>query len=356
MISRYIPGKGCIDHQKITERNTTPRAWAYYSSAADDELCIIILHTFLMAARIENTKAFRKVLFRPRVFIDVAKCDTSTTVLGQRMSAPIFIAPAALAKIGNPEGEVNFTKAAGMTGIVQAMSTNASNSVEELTSARVNDEQKLWFQLYVNKNRNVTAKLLEKVVKSGAFSALFVTVDAPVLGKREAEERLKASVMPVLSETPGPGAVAVRSGAKSVTKALATFIAKDLVWEDIAWMKKMTGMPVVVKGIMTAEDAILALKYGCEGIYLSNHGGRQLDTSPPAMLTLLELRKRCPQIFTKMEVFLDGGVRRGTDVVKALCLGVKAVGLGRPFLYANTCYGLGGVLKAIESISLHVPK
>ena len=117
-------------------------------------------------------------------------------------------------------------------------------------------------------------------------------------------------------------------------------------------MKKLTGFPVVVKGIMTVEDAILAMKYGCEGIYLSNHGGRQLDTSPPAILTLLELRKHCPQVFTKMEVFLDGGVKRGTDVVKALCLGCKAVGLGRPFLYANTCYGVEGVLKAIESMPL----
>jgi len=202
----------------------------------------------------------------------------------------------------------------------------------------------------VHKDRATTAKLLDKVVKSGAFAGLFVTVDAPILGKREADERLKASVMPVLSATSGAGQVTAGSGAKSVTKALATFVAKDLVWEDIAWMKKLTGFPVVVKGIMTVEDAILAMKYGCEGIYLSNHGGRQLDTSPPAILTLMELRKHCPQVFSKMEVFLDGGVKRGTDVVKALCLGCKAVGLGRAFLYANTCYGVDGVLKAIESI------
>lgn len=230
------------------------------------------------------------------------------------------------------------------------MSTNASNSVDELAAARVNEKQKLWFQLYVNKNRNAAAKLLDKVVKSGAFSTLVVTVDAPVLGKREADERLKASVMPELSKTSGAGAVTAGSGAKSVAKALSTHIATDLVWSEIAWMKKLTGMPVVVKGIMTVEDAILALKHGCDGIYLSNHGGRQLDTSPPAMLTLLELRRHCPQIFTKMEVFLDGGVRRGTDVVKALCLGCKAVGMGRSFLYANSCYGVDGVLKAIESI------
>jgi L-lactate dehydrogenase (cytochrome) len=298
----------------------------------------------------ENTKAFRQILFRPRVFVDVSKCDTSTTLLGLPSTAPLFIAPAAYAKLGNPEGEVNLTKGAGIAGIVQAMSTYASNSVEEIAAARVSNKQKLWFQLYVNKDRRTTARLLDKVVKSGAFSALFVTVDAPVIGKREADERLKASVMPVLSETSGAGSVTARTGAKSVTKALSPFIAKDLVWEDIAWMKKLTGMPVVVKGIMTVEDAILALKYGCEGIYLSNHGGRQLDTSPPAILTLLELRKHCPQIFTKMEVFLDGGVRRGTDVVKAFCLGCKAVGLGRTFLYANTCYGVDGVLKAIESI------
>jgi L-lactate dehydrogenase (cytochrome) len=234
------------------------------------------------------------------------------------------------------------------------MSTNASNSVEELAAARVNDSQKLWFQLYVNKDRKATEKLLGKVVQSGAFAGIFVTVDAPILGKREADERLKQSVMPVLSATSGAGGTMSGGGAKSVTKALATFVAKDLIWEEIAWVKKLTGMPIVVKGIMTVEDAVLALKYGCEGIYLSNHGGRQLDTSPPAMLTLLELRKHCPQVFTKMEVYLDGGVRRGTDVVKALCLGCKAVGLGRPFLFANTCYGVDGVLKAIESIFLEI--
>jgi len=289
------------------------------------------------------------VLFRPRVFIDITKCDTSTTVLGLPSSLPIFIAPAALAKLGNPEGEVNLTRGAGTAGIIQAMATNASNSIEELAAARVSPDQKLWFQLYVNKDRKVTERLLEKVVKSGAFSAIFITVDAPILGKREKDERLKQAVMPVLSETSGAGGVTAGAGPKSVTRALASYVARDVMWEDIAWVKKLTGMPVVVKGIMTVEDALLALEYGCEGIYLSNHGGRQLDTSPPAMLTLLELHKHYPQIFKKMEVFLDGGVRRGTDVVKALCLGCKAVGMGRPFLFANTCYGYDGVMKAIES-------
>jgi L-lactate dehydrogenase (cytochrome) len=304
----------------------------------------------LIVAHINNTKAFRKILFRPRVFINIAKCSTSTTILGLPSTSPIFIAPAALAKLGHPDGEVNLVRGAGLAGIIQAMSTNASNSVEELAASRTTPSQKLWFQLYVNKDRKASEKLLDRVVKSGAFAGLLVTVDAPVLGKREADERLKASVMPVLSATSGAGGNMSGGGAKSVTKALATFVARDLIWEEIAWMKKLTGFPVVVKGIMTVEDAILALKYGCQGIYLSNHGGRQLDTSPPAILTLLELRKHCPQIFGKMEVYLDGGVRRGTDVVKALCLGCKAVGLGRPFLYANTCYGVDGVLKAIESI------
>jgi L-lactate dehydrogenase (cytochrome) len=288
-------------------------------------------------------------LFRPRVLINISKIDTSTTVLGLPSSVPIFIAPAALAKLGNPEGEVNLTRGAGTAGIIQVMSTNASNSLEELVAVRVNPEQKLWFQLYFNKDRKATERLLEKVVKSGAFSAIFITVDAPILGKREKDERLKQAVMPVLSETSGAGGATAGAGPRSVTRALANFVARDVIWDDIAWVKKLTDMPVVVKGIMTVEDALLALEYGCEGIYLSNHGGRQLDTSPPAMLTLLELRKHCPQIFNKMEVFLDGGVRRGTDVVKALCLGCKAVGLGRPFLYANTCYGFDGVMKAIES-------
>jgi L-lactate dehydrogenase (cytochrome) len=283
------------------------------------------------------------------MFIDVTNCDTTTTLLGLPSSSPFFIAPAALAKLGHPGGEVNLTKAAGKAGLIQAMSNNASQSIEELANGRVTPNQKLWFQLYVTTDRKKTERVLKRVVDSGAFSALFITVDAPILGKREADERLKAEVMPVLSETSGQGEVKSGSGAKSVTKALAVGVAADLVWEEIAYFKRLTGMPVVIKGIMTAEDAILAMKYGCEGIYLSNHGGRQLDTSPPAMLTLLELRKHCPEVFEKMEVFLDGGVRRGTDVIKALCLGCKAVGMGRPFLYANACYGEEGVSKAIES-------
>ena len=279
------------DFENISQRFLSAKAWAYYSSSADD--------TYSLS---DNQDYWRRILFRPRVFRDVSKIEMATNFLGVPSALPFFIAPAALARLAHPDGEACLTRAAGMNNIVQAVSTNASMSVEQIAQARISDTQPLFFQFYVHTARSKARDLLARVEKTKAYKALLVTVDSAVPGKREADERLKAG----LDDTPG----------KSVAASLMGTLSADLTWDDIRWMRKQTKMPIVAKGIMTAEDAYLAYKNGLEGIILSNHGGRQLDTSPPSILTLLEIRKTCPEIINKIEIYLDGGVRRGSDIVK----------------------------------------
>jgi len=199
-------------------------------------------------------------------------------------------------------------------------------------------------QLYVDKNRANSEALLRKVNELG-MKAVFVTVDCPAPGKREADERNRASVA-VSSGISGGTLTADKKGG-GLGRTTGAYIDATLNWDDIAWLRKHTLLPIGVKGIQCVEDAVRCADLGVDAIYLSNHGGRALDTSPPALYTLLELRKLRPDVFDKCEVYVDGGVRRGTDVVKALCLGARGVGMGRPFLYALT-YGTEGVNHAID--------
>lgn len=201
-----------------------------------------------------------------------------------------------------------------------------------------------FFQLYVDKQREKSEKLLRLVEELG-FKGVFVTVDAPVPGKREADERVRADESLV---TPMSGARA-KNDAKggALGRIMGRYIDASLSWDDLPWLRRSTKLPIVLKGVQTAMDARRAMENGIEGIVLSNHGGRSLDTSPPPVLLLLELQKCCPEVFDRMEVFVDGGIMRGTDIFKALCLGAKSVGIGRGFLYALN-YGHEGVEKYIE--------
>jgi L-lactate dehydrogenase (cytochrome) len=274
-------------------------------------------------------------------------------MLGQKMSVPIFCAPAALAKLVHPGGEAEMARGCKSAGVPEAISTAASLPIEEIFEAGkegpYGDDEKgempFFFQLYVDKQREKSEKLLSKVEKLGA-KAVFVTVDAPVAGKREADERVKAD----------EGLIAPNSGVQakndkkggSLGRTMAGFIDPSLTWDDIPWLRKHTSLPIVLKGVQTAMDAKRAMEEGIDGIILSNHGGRSLDTSPAPVLILLEIQKCCPEVFDKVEVFVDGGIMRGTDIFKALCLGAKAVGIGRGFLFALN-YGREGVEKYIES-------
>ncbi|KZT55327.1 mitochondrial fmn-dependent dehydrogenase [Calocera cornea HHB12733] len=308
--------------------------WSYYRSTADTG-----------SAFDSNIAAFSRYWFRPRVLRPVRDIDMSTTILGIPSTMPIFVSPAAMAKLGHPLGEINITRGAAACGIIQGISSNASCTVDEIADAR-QPGQPLIFQLYVNKDHKITEDTLRKIDKLG-FKGIMLTVDAPVLGKRELD--MKARGLPVIRGTNNSGAqgTALRAG---VANSLGGYFDANLKWDDLAWIRSITSLPIVIKGVQCVEDVELALEYGCAGVLLSNHGGRQLDYAPASIDVLYELRQRRPDILDgkKLEVYCDGGFRRGTDVLKALCLGATAVGFGRPFLFANGAYGEEGVRKVIE--------
>jgi L-lactate dehydrogenase (cytochrome) len=216
--------------------------------------------------------------------------------------------------------------------------------MEELRTAAPSAD--FFFQLYVNRDREKSAALLRQCSANPNIKAIFVTVDAAWPGKREADERVKADESLSVPMSPSKAQNDKKGG--GLGRVMAGFIDPGLTWEDLKWVKQHTHKPVCLKGVMSADDALLAMKAGLDGILLSNHGGRNLDTSPPSIITLLEIQRRCPEVFERMEVYVDSGIRRGTDILKALCLGATAVGMGRSMLFA-TNYGQEGVEHLIDS-------
>lgn len=292
----------------------------------------------------ENHAAFHKIWFRPRILVDVEHIDMSTTMLGTKCSIPFYVTATALGKLGHPEGEVVLTKAAHQHNVVQMIPTLASCSFDEIVDAKQGDQVQ-WLQLYVNKDREITRKIVQHAEKRGC-KGLFITVDAPQLGRREKDMRSKFS-------DPGSN---VQSGGDNIdrsqgaARAISSFIDPALSWKDIPWFKSITKMPIVLKGVQCVEDVLRAVEAGCDGVVLSNHGGRQLETARSGIEVLAEvmpaLRERGWE--KRIEVFVDGGVRRATDIIKALCLGATGIGIGRPFLFAMSSYGLDGVNRAMQ--------
>ncbi|ORY38183.1 FMN-dependent alpha-hydroxy acid dehydrogenase [Rhizoclosmatium globosum] len=311
-----------FDFEAVARKVLKPESWAYYSSGAEDELTLR-----------ENHAAFHRILFKPRVLINVSNISTTTTFLSSPSSLPVYITACALGKLGHPEGEVVLTRAAGAKGVIQMMPTLASCSLDEMLDARVVG-QDTWFQLYVNGDREVTRKVVKRAEERGC-KGLFVTVDAPSLGRREKDMRLKysSSVSDIQEKNNGSN-VNRNMGA---ARAISSFIDATLSWPDIEWLGSITTMPIVLKGIQTGQDAVRAAYLPCvKGIVVSNHGGRQLDTCRSGIQILPEVVAALKSVGLRdrLEIFLDGGVRRGADIFKALALGAKGVGIGRPSLYA----------------------
>ncbi|KAF8829255.1 hypothetical protein HHX47_DHR3000950 [Lentinula edodes] len=259
-----------------------------------------------------------------------------------------FESATALGKLGHPDGELNLTRAAGKHGVIQMVPTLASCSFDEILDAAQPD-QPLFLQLYVNRDRSITKRYVQHAEARGV-KGLFITVDAPQLGRREKDMRMK-----FVGDDAGAKVQENMSGVKKdegVARAISSFIDPSLSWKDIPWFRGITKMPIILKGVSTPEDAILALEAGVQGIVLSNHGGRQLDTSRSGLENLIEiaaaLKTRGPWPNPNFSVFVDGGVRRASDVLKALALGASAVGIGRGFLYAFCSYGEAGVEKAFK--------
>ncbi|KAG2207031.1 hypothetical protein INT46_001876 [Mucor plumbeus] len=323
-----------FDFETVAKSVLKPDAWAYYSSGADDEISMR-----------ENHNAFHRIWLRPRVMVNVKNVDTSTTMLGSRTSLPLYITATALGKLGHAEGEVVLTKAAKNRDIIQMIPTLASCSFDEIVDA-AGPDQTQWLQLYVNGNREVSEKFVRHAESRG-MKGLFITADAPQLGRREKDMRQKYS-------QEDPDEIARTSTTvnrdEGAARAISSFIDPSLCWDDVAWFKSITKMPILIKGIQTPEDAVLAAKYGCQGVVLSNHGGRQLDFAPSSIEILAETMEALKRegLDKNFEVYIDGGVRRGSDVFKAIALGAKGVGIGRPFLYAMSAYGVEGVEKLLE--------
>lgn len=330
-----------LDFEAVAKHVMKRTAWAYYSSGADDEITMR-----------ENHSAFHKIWFRPRILIDVEHVDTSTTMLGDKCSIPFYVTATALGKLGNPEGEVVLTRAAHKHDVIQMIPTLASCSFDEIVDAKKGDQIQ-WLQLYVNKNRDVTRRIVEHAEKRGC-KGLFITVDAPQLGRREKDMRSKFEDVGTSVQKVENDNVDRSQGA---ARAISSFIDPSLSWKDIAYFQSITKMPIVLKGVQRVEDVILAVEHGCAGVVLSNHGGRQLDTAPSGIEVLAEvmpeLRKRGME--NKIEIYIDGGIRRATDIIKALCLGAKGVGIGRPFLYAMSAYGEAGVNRAMQLLKVIPP-
>ncbi|KAI1377243.1 FMN-dependent dehydrogenase-domain-containing protein [Hypoxylon crocopeplum] len=322
------------DFEVAAEASFTPKAWAFVSSAATD--CL---------TKERNGSMYSDIMLRPRVLRDVRAVDISTSMLGNRIRAPVFCAPTSMGRIFHPEGERELGRGCQRVGVPQCVSTSCSFPLPEVMDAV--DEQKdaevpvpVFFQLYVDKDRRKSEALL-RMVRERGVKAIFLTVDAPVIGKREADERVKSDE----SLTAPMSGARARNDKKggALGRLMGNFIDASLAWDDVAWLRKHApGLPIVLKGIQTAMDAVKAMEVGVDAIYITNHGGRSLDTAPATILVLLELQKCCPQVFDKMEVYIDGGITRGTDIFKALCLGARAVGIGRGFLFALN-YGKEGI-------------
>jgi L-lactate dehydrogenase (cytochrome) len=291
----------------------------------------------------ENHTAFHKIWFRPRILVDVEKVDFSTTMLGTKTDMPFYVTATALGKLGHHEGEVLLTKAAKKHNVIQMIPTLASCSFDEIMDAAEGDQVQ-WMQLYVNKDRKITKKIVEHAEKRGC-KGLFITVDAPQLGRREKDMRSKFT--DVGSNVQSGSTTDNSQGA---ARAISSFIDPALSWKDIPWFQSITKMPIILKGVQRVEDVIRAVESGVQGVVLSNHGGRQLDFARSGVEVLAEvmpvLRERGWE--DRIEIYIDGGVRRATDIIKALCLGAKGVGIGRPFLYAMSSYGLPGVDRAMQ--------
>ncbi|PKI85936.1 L-lactate dehydrogenase (cytochrome) [Malassezia vespertilionis] len=325
------------DFELVARKVLSPMAWAYYSSASDDQ------ETYH-----ENTSVFRRIWFRPRILRNVQHVDLSTTILGHKSSLPVYITATALGRLGHPDGEKNLTWAAAKEDVIQMFPTLSSCSFDEIIDARKDGKPIQFFQLYVNSDRNIVLEMVRKAEKVG-IQALFITVDAPQLGRREKDMRMHFDDAGTNVQNETEDEVNRNEGA---ARAISSFIDPSLDWEVAEWIKSQTKIPVLLKGVQCWEDCVLAAEKGFAGVVLSNHGGRQLDFAPSGIEVLEEcvdaLRIRGLFPNPHFQIFVDGGIRRATDVLKAVCLGATAVGIGRPFIYAMSAYGAAGVSRAIQ--------
>ncbi|XP_028578040.2 2-Hydroxyacid oxidase 1 [Podarcis muralis] len=328
----------CIaDFEEHAKKFLRKSVYDYYKSGADDQQTLA-----------ENVSAFSRLRLYPRMLRNVSALDLSTSILGQKLSMPICVAATAMQCMAHADGEIATARACRSMGTGMMLSSWSTTSIEEV--AQEAPEAIRWLQLYIYKDREVTRSLVKRAEKAG-YKGIFVTVDTPFLGKRLDDVRNKFQLPPNLRmknfET-NDLAFSSETG-YGENSGLSVYVAEaidpSINWEDMRWLRGLTSLPIVAKGILRADDAQEAVKHGVNGILVSNHGARQLDGVPATVEVLPEIIEA---VGGKVEVFLDGGVRKGTDVLKALALGARAVFVGRPVIWGLAYKGEEGVKEVLK--------
>ena len=319
---------------QIPQQSSNIEVYDYYAGGAQDERTVQ-----------ENQRSWGRVRLRPRMLVDVRERDLSTTILGQPISMPVLTAPAAFHAMAHPDGECTVARAAAAAGIINVVSTLSTHSLEEVAAASTGA---CWFQLYCYRDRSITRMLVERAEAAG-YAALCLTVDAPMLGRRERDVRnrfnLPAGMRMKNLESVALEQMTGSDGGSALQQYITDQLDASLTWEVLEWLRGVTRLPLVVKGVLTAEDARLAVESGASGIVVSNHGGRQLDD---VLTTCEALPEVVEAVDGRIDVLVDGGIRRGTDVLKALAMGAGAVLIGRPYLWGLAVGGEAGVSNVFE--------
>jgi len=333
MTDEELPGgfQTLSDLRGVAEQRLSPEVWAYVEGGAGDEYTVQ-----------ENRAAFRRWRLRPRYLAGIRAVDLRTTLLDASVSSPIYVSPTAYHGLVHPSAEAATAKAASAAGVLAMYSTLSSLSLEAIATAAPAGPR--WFQLYLRPEFRVTRELVERAERAG-YTALVVTVDAPVLGPRDRQTRDGVAIRSPVPLGNGPHVVPP-ARAPELKDGLYEFPADaTATWEVLGRLREVTRLPLVVKGILTAEDARRAVDGGARAVVVSNHGGRQLEGAITGLDALPEV---VAAVGRRAEVYVDGGVRRGSDVLTAIALGAKGVGIGRPVLWALASGGEAGVARLLS--------
>lgn len=335
------------DFETAAKEVLSEKSWVYVSSSANSGDSLK-----------SNVEDWSRINFRPRIMRSVSSLDTKKSILGIPGQYPFFVSAMGTLGSANPGAEPLLVRGATRKGLHTVVSTATTKPLEEIMDAHLDEQRhlnnqspsKLFFQLYMPVDRTKAKSLIHRV-KTAGYKSLWITVDTSTLGKRtadrylQAQEALAQNTKDVVRDTAAENDFGPAFGGRPVPG----YLDPGLNWDDLAWITQEWKGPIVLKGIQTVEDVKLAVHHGVQGVLLSNHGGRQIHSAPSALMTLLEIRTYYPEAFDRLEVFVDGGLRDGADVLKALCLGATAVGVGRPYYYAMAAYGIEGVEKCTDS-------
>ncbi len=330
-----MPLVNVFDYEQMAREKLPQASYDFVAGGAGDEFTLT-----------DNRAAFARIHLRPRALVDVSTVDLATDVLGQPLEWPVLLAPVATQRLVHGEGEVAVARAAALSRTVMVLSSFSTCTIEEVAEAA--DGPK-WFQLYFQMDKEVTRRLVQRAEAKG-YRAICVTVDVPELGLRERDLRNELQFPPGLVPVNFIAAADVtpyQAMDPATASQTAGLLNPALTWVDIDWLRSVTSLPVLLKGVLRAEDALLAIEHGVHGIIVSNHGGRQLDGVPAAIEALPEIVEA---VAGRVEVLMDSGIRRGTDILKALALGAKAVLIGRPYIWGLAVNGEDGVRAVIEML------